>query len=225
MTMLRIHRNLLENWPGLLVLLIGSLLIGCSTSSERYNPHYAAYRQTIRRVLLLPPQVGVFVEMPGGKILWQDEASQTAQQFIQRAVVHSLAAHQFSVRMADAEMIGRSDVRNVQALFRSVNRAIQLHTYGPQLFPTKQRAFEYGVGSVADILAQGHADALVLVVGHQTLSQSRPKSWVSIAVIEPGGKIIWYSMQGALKDLKLQTRTGASTLVSQTLQNFVGVQS
>ena len=219
------HRNLLQNWPGLMVLLIVLLLIGCSTSSERYHPQYAVYRQTIQRVLLLPPEINIFAENPDGNLLWQNGASQAAQRYIQQAVAQTLAAHQFSVRMADAEMIGRSDVHNVKALFRSVNRAIQLHTYGPQLFPTKQRVFEYGLGSVADILASGHADALVLVIGHQTLSQSRPKSWISIAVIEPGGNIIWYSMQGARQDLGLQTSSGALTLVSQTLHNFVGVQS
>jgi hypothetical protein len=82
------------------------------------------------------------------------------------------------------------------------------------------RDFEYEVGPVDDILTRFEADALVLVAGHQTLSSQRSKTWISIAVVEPSGKIIWYGMHGAESDLGLQTPSSALSLVSETLLPF-----
>lgn len=202
------------------LLITGILLAGCNYTSERYHPDYLEYRKQIRRVLVLDPEISIFEELDDGSMIWQMDKSRNAQAAAFMAVSNVLTDKNYLVRPAASETINNVEIRSVQTLFRSVNRSIQLHTYGPQLYPSKLRVFDYEVGSVDDILTQFDADALVLVVGHQTLSSQRPKTWISIAVVEPGGKIIWYGMQGAKADLDLQTPTGALFLVNEALLPF-----
>jgi hypothetical protein len=202
------------------LLIAGILLTGCNYTSERYHPDYLEYRKQIRRVLVLHPEIGIFEELDDGSMIWQINKSRDAQAAAFDAVSNVLADKDYLVRPAGSETMNNAEIRSVQTLFRSVNRSIQLHTYGPQLYPAKLRDFEYEVGPVGDILTRFEADALVLVVGHQTLSSQRPKTWISISVVEPGGKIIWYGMQGATADLDLQTPASALSLVNETLLPF-----
>lgn len=202
------------------LLLTCILLTGCNYTSERYHPDYLEYRKQIRRVLVLHPEINIFEELDDGSMICQMDKSRDAQATAFEAVSDVLADKDYFVRPAGSETMNNDEIRSVQTLFRSVNRSIQLHTYGPQLYPAKLRDFEYEVGPVDDVLTQFEVDALVLVVGHQTLSSLRPKTWISIAVVEPGGKIIWYGMQGAKADLDLQTPTSAHSLVNETLLPF-----
>lgn len=207
------------------LLLSGILLAGCSFASERYHPDYLEYRKQIRRVLVLHPEISIFQELADGSMAWQMDQSQDAQSAALKAVTQVLAQKDYMVLPAGPQPMHNAEIRSVRTLFRSVNRSIQLHTYGPQLYPSKVKRFEYEVGPVNGLLAQYRADALVLVVGHQTLSSQRPETWISIAVVEPGGKVIWYGMQGAKKNLDLQSATGALALVDETLQSFSRVGS
>lgn len=207
------------------VWLVGILLLGCNHVSDRYHPDYSSYHHQIRRVLVLPPEIGIFEELSDGSVAWAMNKSRDAQGVAFEAVNEVLAAKDYLVESSGQDSRDNIDVHSVQSLFRSVNRSIQLHTYGPQFYPSKLKHFEYEVGPVRGILEAYGADALVLVVGHQTLSQLRPKTWLSIAVVEPGGKIIWYGMQGAKQSIDLQTPDSAFILVHETLQPFIGVGS
>lgn len=207
------------------VLLTGMLLAGCNFASERYHPDYPVYRKQIRRVLVLHPEISIFQELADGSMTRRMDKSQVAQAAMFKAVSEVLAQKDYIVLPVSPQPIRDAEIRSVQTLFRSVNRSIQLHAYGPQLYPSKIKSFEYEVGPVNGVLDQYRADALVLVVGHQTLSSQRPKTWISIAVVEPGGKVIWYGMQGAKGNLDLQSATGAQALANETLQPFSRVGS
>ena len=73
---------------------------------------------------------------------------------------------------------------------------------------------------MAEILKANRADGLVLALGHQTTSAQPTKNWLSIAVVEPEGRIIWYGLQGDHKKFDLQTAEGMTALVATTLANF-----
>lgn len=174
----------------------------------------------MERVLLLPPEIGLFEELPDGSLRWQKNASWKARNNTHQAVIAALKLKGFDVRTADPQFVNQAETQDAQALFRSVNRSIQLHAYGPQLFPFKQEVFDYGIGSMRQVLKAAGADGLVLVVGHQVASRQHGKTWISIAIVEPGGAIIWYAMQGAKEDLGLQTPNNAMRLVDRTLQSL-----
>jgi hypothetical protein len=204
------------------LLLTGLFMAGCSYTSERYHPDYHAKRKQIHRLLVLYPEINIVEELADGAMIREMEKSRDAREAAFKAVAQVLGGKRYLVRTADPEAMDNTEVRDVQTLFRSVNRAIQLHTYGPQLYPEKLRNFEYGVGPVDGVLSLFEADALVLIIGHQTLSPRHPKTWISIAVVEPSGNIIWYGMQGDNADLDLQTPAGTSSLVNETLLSFSG---
>lgn len=171
--------------------------LSCSFSPNRYHPDYATHRAAISRVLMLPPEINFFVEMPKDKPVWQDNESLSIGAKTQMELAKALTAKTFDVRIADEPLLQSNKTIHLRALYRNVNRAIQLHTYGPQIFAGKSEQFDYGVGSVAGLLDTVDADALMLIMGQLTVSHQKARTWVSIAVVERSGMIIWYGMQGS----------------------------
>lgn len=204
----------------LMVGLIGLYVTGCTYTSERLHPEFPSYRHTMGVMLVLVPEIGIFEQMPDGSRLFQDIQSQEAQRNAQQSIVRQLEARHFTVQTANTRMMQSSELLSVTSLFRSVNRSIQLHTFGPQLYPSKLSAFEYHLGPVTEILKVSRADGLVLALGHQTTSGQPTKNWLSIAVVEPEGRIIWYGLQGDHQKFNLQTAEGLTALVTTTLANF-----
>lgn len=200
--------------------LITLFLSACTYTSERLHPQFPSYRQSMGTLLVLVPEIGIFEQMPDGSRLFQGSQSQDTQRKAQQFIVQQLQARHFSVQAADAQMMQLPELQSVTSLFRSVNRSIQLHTYGPQPYPAKLNAFEYNLGPVAEILRVNGADGLVLALGHQTASAQPTKNWLSIAVVEPEGSIIWYGLQGDHNKYNLQTADGLTALVGTTLSNF-----
>ncbi|MBR9986457.1 MAG: hypothetical protein KFF68_11150 [Desulfosarcina sp.] len=207
--------------PSILIMyLIGLLVSGCTFTSERLHPQFPSYRQSMGVMLVLVPEIGIFEQMPDGSRLFQDVRSQEVQRHAQQSIVRQLQARRFTVKTADPRMMQSPELRSVTSLFRSVNRSIQLHTFGPQPYPAKLNAFEYHLGPVAEILKANRADGLVLALGHQTARAQPVKNWLSIAVVEPDGRIIWYGLQGDHQKFNLQTADGLTALVETTLVNF-----
>ncbi|MDA8141511.1 MAG: hypothetical protein M0036_22945 [Desulfobacteraceae bacterium] len=209
-------------WLIIFLAWLPSAFAGCAAAPERRHPDYSSYIQNLHTVLVLSPEVNLFEEMSDGKVMPYEEGSQEARAQIQRALKGRLEAKHVAVKTAEASLAEDNDAVSVQRLFRAVNRSIQLHTYGPQFFPAKLESFEYEVGPVDLLLKKAGADALVLVMGHQTESTAQPKTWLSIALIEAQGHIVWYCMQGAKEDLKIQSMAGAQALVELTLKHFPG---
>jgi hypothetical protein len=205
-------------------LLMGILAIlfvsGCTYTSERLHPQFPSYRQSMDTMLVLVPEIVIFEQLPDGSRLFRNIQSQDAQRQAQQSIVHQLQARHFIVQTADPQMMQSPELRSVTALFRSVNRSIQLHTYGPQPYPAKLSDFEYSLGPVTEILRVNRADGLVVALGHQTASAQPTKNWLSIAVVEPEGRIIWYGLQGDHRKFNIQTTEGLTALVGTTLANF-----
>lgn len=203
-----------------LLILIAIFLTGCTFASVRLHPEFSSFRQSMAVMLVLPPEIGVFEKMPDGSRLYQDIQSREAQDKAQLYIVQDLQARGFSVKTVDAATMRQPDYASIASLFRSVNRAIQLHTLGPQPFPAKLSAFEYNLGSVAEILKANHADGLVLTLGHQTGADPPDNQWLSMAVVEPEGRIIWYDMQGLRAQVNYRGADPMATTVADTLSNF-----
>jgi hypothetical protein len=204
----------------LLPLLIGLIFCSCTYPSARYHPQFINYRHAMGALLVLPPEIRIFEQLSDGNRLFQDIQSQEAQRRAQAAIVRQLMKRHFTVRAASPQLMQKLEYRSVTALFRSVNLSIQLHTYGPQPFPAKVDAFEYSVGSVADILAANGADGLVLSIGYQSGSDQPGSDWFSIAVVEPEGRIIWYNLLNGPQRFDLQSEAGVSSVVDSAMADF-----
>lgn len=208
------HRTMLG------VILTGLLISGCAYPTERYHPQFHKYRQPMGVLLVLVPEIGIYEQMPDGSRLIRDIQSKQARQLVQQAIDKNLLQRDFLVQNADARMMQRTEIQSITSLFRSVNRSIQLHTFGPQIYPAKLNAFEYDLGPVADTLKACKADGMILALGHQTGSPQPVKNWLSIAVVEPGGRIIWYSVQGDHQKYNLLNPEDLTALVGDTMVNF-----
>jgi hypothetical protein len=203
-----------------LIFLFGLLVTGCAHSTVRYHPHFSNYRQSMGVMLVLQPEIRIFEQLSDGSRLFLDIQSRDAQRRAQASIVRQLGERHFTVRTVSAQRMQQSEYRSVTTLFRSVNRSIQLHTYGPQLFPGKVNAFEYSVGPIADILAAYNADGLVLAIGYQSGAEKPDSNWFSIAVVEPEGRIVWYNLRSDPHQFDLQRAKGVSALVAGTMADF-----
>ncbi|RJQ87125.1 MAG: hypothetical protein C4519_01210 [Desulfobacteraceae bacterium] len=198
------------------------VLIGCSSASELKHPAYPTYFRNIRTILVMPPEFDVYQQVGDGSVVRRDDYSQTARSDILKALNQSLANKHLQVRIAGDEFLQETETTSLQALFRAVHHSIQLHTQGPQYFPSKLQSFDYELGSVTELLEESAADALILVLGHQTVSKDQPKSWISIAVVEPQGRVIWYNVVAATTDSGTHFSQEAPNLVNQALNAFSG---
>lgn len=213
------HRSLLISSILYLILVTG--VMGCAFSPDRFHPDYAQFRSSMHHFLLLPPEVGLFKEMADGQILWQAENSRMARDYISQAVMEAMKAHALEVEPLDVKGPVGSELLEIQALYRNVNRSIQLHVFGPQEFVSKRQIFDYGLGPIHEVLQKNKADALVLVLGQQTDSARAPKTWLSIAIVEPQGRVAWYGLQGGREAVSLETPAEAAALVRTTLKTFL----
>ncbi|MGD8702039.1 MAG: hypothetical protein PVG51_01865 [Desulfosarcina sp.] len=213
-------RTIKTHCPILVWLTIGLGLSGCTAATERLHPQFPNYRHTMGKMLVWLPEISIYEIMPDGSRLFDPVRSQNARNAAQQAIARQLQKKQFSVLTVEADRMPTSGLNDVIPLFRSVNRSIQLHTIGPQLFPGKKSAFEYHLGPVAEILQAYNADGLILAIGHQTGSDRPAKNWLSIAVVEPGGRIIWYGLQGDHERFNIQNSQGVHALVASTMAHF-----
>lgn len=204
----------------LLSMLIGFFVSGCTVATERLHPQFPDYRQTMGVMLVLDPEIDIYENFPDGSRMFHEVYSNDSQRAAQQAIVRELQERQFSVLTVNPDTVPPGEMISIAALFRSVNRSIQLHTFGPQLFPTKTSLFEYNLGPVADILKVYGADGLVLALGHQTGTDQPVRNWLSIAIVEPEGRIIWYGIQGDHERFNIHDEKGVHALVASTLANF-----
>ena len=201
-------------------LVIGLSLSACSAAIERVHPQFTRYRHGMETMLVLVPEISIYEQLPDGSRLFDPVHSHEARQAAQEAIARQLQSRHYSVLSLGSGSMSTKDMQTVRSLFRSVNRSIQLHTIGPHPFPAKKAAFEYHLGTVADILQEYHADGLILAIGHQTGNIRPTKNWLSIAVVEPEGRIIWYGFQGDHERFNIQNEKGVHTMVTSTMATF-----
>lgn len=201
-----------------------ALLSGCGSSTARFHPDFERYRPGIDQILVMPPQIAIFEELADGSHFFRETDSHRAERQLQESISRMLTGR-FKVQPAGGAVLAEKTASEVQALFHNVNRSIQLHTYGPQLFPEKCDRFVYSLGNIDSLLSQTGADAVVMALGHQTISAAHPKTWVSIALVEPGGQVLWYSLQGAKRQMDLSDAAQVSALVKQAVASFLEVRS
>lgn len=215
----------LHNQSIRIICLVSLIVSGCAATSERHHPQFSTYRQSMGTLLVLRPEIRIFEQLPDGSRLFQDIQSQEAQRRAQTAIIQQLSERAFTVRTVDTKALAGSEYIDTTALFRSVNRSIQLHAFGSQPFPAKLHSFEYHLGPVANMLKASGADGLVMAIGYQSGAVAPEKNWLGIAVVEPEGRIIWYNLKGNAPHFNLQTPAGISALVACVMANFWEVGS
>lgn len=140
---------------------------------------------------------------------------------MQQALANELTARDFRVSTYPvSETHPTAELQEILSLYRAVNKSIQLHTFGPQVFTAKQTQFEYSVGPIKALLQQNGADALVFVRVLHRYSSRSSRSFISLGLADASGTILWYGANGSREAAGVEDPDRTTQLVKKVLSNF-----
>ncbi len=214
-----------HRWAHLTLGIVGLIycllaLSGCAETSTRTHANFQTEVRRIAATVVVPVDITVYEEQVGCPAQVRDQWCDIAKKNLLQALVKVLKRKRYDVRVAEVEKSGNPELKEIQNLYRVVNKSIQLHTYGPQLFPGKVSRFEYSVGPTDAFLREARADAIMLLSGLERIKPDGNKSYVSLGVAGPSGDIIWYDMGSSHGEYDLRDPEGAEMLVYSLLASF-----
>lgn len=219
--------NVMTGKPGrrntvaaLLAFCLVSTAAGCSLGPCRVNPEWKTQARTIRALLVVPAEVRIYQVLPGEMMQLRRDWSETGRKNLDRAVLEGFRNRNYRVKLLKAEGDIRRKMRQILPLFRAVNKSIQLHTYGPQIFPDKLTHFDYSLGSLKGLLEKLHCDAMVFARGHGEISTGPGKTYISLALADSSGTILWYCVKGSRKNHDLRNPGSTQELVDALLSDL-----
>ena len=200
-----------------------SLLItvfGCASPAYRTHAEFRVRVKNIGIPVLVLSDVRIYEISPGGVVELRDDWGAIGKHNLLTALLANLDDKHYSVKSLIPDKGIEKEMEEIQALYKAVNRSIQLHTYGPQLFPDKLRGFDYSLGSIERILKKCEADSLIFVDALGYISTNKPKTSVSLCVSDSSGTIVWYCVKGSLGEYDLRDPESATKLVKDMLSCF-----
>ena len=186
----------------------------------RTHPQFESRVAKIKALTLVPPAVEVYELFPSGLSELREDWSVLARKNLEEALAENFRRKHYSIRILRADSEVRKELAEIRALYTEVNRSVQLHSYGPQVFPEKVTRFEYSIGSIQTVLEACGTDSLVFVTGFDQVSSQDPKTYVSVAVTDSSGTILWYCVKGSRGGNELKNPQSTALLVKEILSSF-----
>lgn len=203
-----------------LVFCLFSTVAGCALPPCRANPQWTTRAEHIRSLLVIPAEVKIYQVSPGEMTRLKREWSQTGRRNLDSAILQGFRNRHYLVKLLTAEGDIQLEMTRILPLFRAVNKSIQLHAYGPQVFPDKIARFDYSLGSLEGVLQRLHCDAMVFARGFDQISEGPRVTYISLALADPSGTILWYCVKGSRGDHDLRDLTSATKIVDALLSGF-----
>jgi hypothetical protein len=193
---------------------------GCASRPYRINPDRAIRTEHLQVLALVPAEVSIYQASPGGLVRLQNMWSETGRHNLNRAILQGFAKRHYAIRLLRTEESLPSEMKQVLPLYRAVDKSIRLHTYGPQIFPDKVAHFDYSVGPLKELLEKLHCDTLLFARGYELVSEGPGKTYMSLALADASGAILWYGVKGSRGDHDLRDSASAAKLVEGLLSDF-----
>ncbi len=213
-------KSSLINHLGLIgvVIIISLLLGGCIQQAYRTHPEFNTQIKTISKPLLVSTEVRIAeVQNVGGEALREDW-SESGRAYAQKAILEVFKIKKYQISpLIEIDPQTQRDLDALQPLYRAVKKSIRHHVYGTQPFPEKIRRFEYGLGSLEDILSRFDSNAMVFVYGYHRVSKSSPMTIFQIALLDSAGNLSWFSMKGSKGKFDLRNYESVHQLVQDML--------
>ena len=199
--------------------------IGCAAPAYRLNPEWRVRSHGLKSPILVPSEVKIYSVSPGGVFELRDDWCEAGSRNLDNALLKAFRERKYRVRLLGSDVESRQEMAQIQSLYRVVNKSIQLHAYGPQLFPRKSACFDYSLGPMKGLLQKLHGDAVIFVQGFDQVSEVTRKTYVSVAVADSSGTILWYCVKGSRGEHDLRNAQSAENLVDAILSDLpeVGV--
>jgi hypothetical protein len=193
---------------------------GCTPPSYRVHPDFESTAKSLRTPQVILADVRIYDRSPEGRPELRDDWCAAGRQNLLHAFLNGFKQRHYTARPLAVEPGMAREMEDIQALYDAVNKSIQLHAYGPQLFPEKQKHFDYSIGSLRGILPGRETDSVVFVSAFEQVGPQDPKAYISMAVADSSGTILWYSIKGSLGDDDLRDPQRAAELVEEILSDF-----
>jgi hypothetical protein len=228
------------------MLAVFSLSVGCVSKQYRVNPEFSALSKEIRNPILAHPKVEVYELSAGGMRVLKEEWCTIGRVNVTGAVLQNLQGIKYQIMDKGLSPEMEEKIEDLLSLYAAVSLSIQVHAMNgqsPQAFPTKMQNFDYSIGPIDDILEELEADGMILVYGSDEISTTgrqaliaagiiagaatgtygAPRSGitrVNASVIDPNGKIIWYSSKVSAGQHDLRNRESVDSLIQQLFADF-----
>jgi hypothetical protein len=207
-------------FPSLFVLCLLLITFGCASPPYRVHPDFMARVKGIQKPVLMLAEVGIYEILPGGVVQVRDDWSRAGKENLIKALTVSFMERRFRVTSLTSHEERAEDVREIKALYKAVDKSIRLHGYGPQLFPEKRNRFVYSLGPSEKTLSRLGADSMIFMSGSGQISASEQKAWISIAVSDSCGTILWHCVRHTVDQYDLRDAKGATEFVEDLLSSF-----
>jgi hypothetical protein len=216
----------------------------CVPPAYRKHTDFDTVIQNIEAPGLMPPNVKIYELTAGGVQELRDDWSEQGQSNVLNAIEKGFADKNYQIISCEIPEDMEEEVEDILATYRAVSTSIQLHTYpGASQFPEKMKNFDYSLGSIESLLEPFDADAMIFVYGSDEISTGGRKALmavgilvgaftgvavmprsgitaVSIAIVDPSGRILWYSVKGSAGGQDLRKPESAASLVESILADF-----
>lgn len=173
------------------------MAFGCASPTHRAHPEFVMGAKNIEAPVLMLPDVKMYEFSSGGVIELRDDWSATGKENVRKAVLKGFEDKKYNVKSLTTDGDIKEEIKEIQALYRAVNKSIQLHTYGPQLFPDKKKFFDYSLGSIKNILKDAQIDSVIFVSGFDHVTANGRSAFVSVGIADSSGTIVWYGGKGS----------------------------
>ena len=215
-----LSNNLFRYLSFLFIFCLWSFLDGCVSPACRMHPEFELRARSIERPLLMPPDVKIYESLPGGMTILRDDWSALGQANLGDAVLKTFREKNCEVKMLDPYVSEPEEIEAIQSVYKAVNKSIRLQAYGPQSASEDQRSFAYSIGPIKEILLEHEADSMIFVCGLERVSKAGSRAIVNLAVADPSGTIIWYSVEGSRGDACLSDTDNTEKLVKDLIGSF-----
>ncbi len=226
----------------LVVLCLLFLAFGCAPKAYRAHQELEVRSKGINNPGFVAPDIKIYELTAGGVRELRDDWCIKGEENVLRETTERLTEKGAEIKTLTIDKDIEEEMKDIRALYRAVSDSINLHTYGPYLFPEKKKHFEYSIGSVERILQKFGSDALIFVYGSDEISTTGRKALhaagiiagaftgtvitpryaitsVSVALIEESGTILWYCINSK-GGYDLRKPESASKLMKAVLSNF-----
>jgi hypothetical protein len=230
------------------------IMIGCVQSKPyRHHPDLWARSEFIKSLVLAPPDIDMYeITIGEGSVVeqakkvsrgfrtaredWRSQAELNVKRGILQAFREKGVTAE-TLNVQDPAMM--EELLDIQALYRTVNTSIRLHTYTdksieeelgsikalfmdsrievpsdlfkPFEFPDKKSHFDYSVGPVRKVLKKGAGKALILVNGFDEVSTSERRTLIAAGIVL--NKVLSSKSPVGIPGLPEAGRTSASVAI------------
>ncbi len=193
---------------------------GCSLSAQRAHPEFDTRVKTVKRAVLVPPDVNMLELLPSGLIRQRADWDSASHRNLQNAIRHQLQDRQCSLQhlVPDADI--ERELSEIQALYRLVQKSMWQQTFKSANGSQSARRFNYSLGSIDTLMDRLGADALVFVSGYDRVSARGRKALIKLAITDNSGTILYYAVRGSIQGNDLRDPASADHIVHELFSGF-----